>query len=90
MRIWKSSGHGISNLAPIGTVQIGLSELHKSCFGIGMKNLHASKVDSKTLKHNARSRSPDSSHHGIVAAKVKGIAYGWYESIGMVASDAGL
>lgn len=71
VRISKSSGHGISNQTPIGTVQKGSSELVKSCFGIGMKNLHASKVDSKKLKDNAMSRSSDSSHHGIVAVKGK-------------------
>lgn len=42
-----------------------------------MKNLHASKVDSMKLKDNAMSRSPDSSHHGVVAVKVKETLRSW-------------
>lgn len=92
VRISKSSGHGISNQTPIGS-----SEFDKSCFSIGMKNLHASKVDSTKLKDNMMSRSPDSLHHGIVAVKVKetirSCTYGWYDyrlGSGMVAANTGL
>ena len=66
------------------TVQIGLPELGKNCFKIGMKNVSTG-IQSrfKQLTDNAVSHSSNSSHHGIVTVKVKetrgDIAYGWYD-----------